>query len=318
MSKFLVTGGAGFIGSHIVDGLVARGDTVVVLDNFATGKPDNLAQTKDRITLIEGSITDPDACQRAVQGMDFVLHQAALPSVPRSVHDPVTTNAVNVNGTLNMLLAARDQGVKRFVFAGSSSAYGNTTAQVKSEDLPPNPLSPYAIQKYTGELYCQAFHRLYRLETIILRYFNVFGPRQDPKSQYAAVIPLFITQVLSGQPITIYGDGEQARDFTYVANVVQANLLACEAPKETAGQLFNAACGHQTTVNRLAQMIMQIVGKQVPIQYEPPRPGDVNDSLADISRSKRLLQYSPETPLEDGLAITVACYTRQHEMLGHV
>jgi len=278
------------------------------LDNFATGKHENLSHLEARVEVVEGSITDLDTCHRVVSGVDYVLHEAALASVPRSVADPITTNQANIVGTLNMLVAARDAGVKRFVYAASSSAYGNVAALLKCEDMPPNPLSPYAIQKFTGEQYCQVFHRLYGLETVALRYFNVFGPRQDPKSQYAAVVPLFVTSILKGQSPTIYGDGEQARDFTFVENVVHANLLACTAPKEAAGEVFNTACGAQTTVNGLAQMIMEALGVEVSINYEPARAGDVKNSMADLSKTERLLGYQPVVPFREGLERAITWY----------
>lgn len=308
MARCLVTGGAGFIGSSLAEAIVERGDDVVILDNYATGRPENIAALSGRATVIEASITDPDACRRAVQGVDYVLHQAALPSVPRSVKDPVATNAANVNGTLNMLVAARDAGVRRFVFAASSSAYGDAPVTVKTEDLPAAPRSPYAVQKYTGELYCRTFHELYGLETIALRYFNVFGPRQDPESQYAAVVPRFINALLEGKAPTIYGDGEQARDFTYIENVVQANLRACSAPADAAGQVFNVACGAQTSINELAHMIMDSLGVQTNLDYAPPRPGDVKNSLADIAKAAQYLGYQPVVPINEGLERTIAWY----------
>ena len=308
MSRFLITGGAGFIGSNLAEAITARGDSVVILDNFSTGKRENLAMFDGRVDIIEGTITDIEDCHRAIMGCDYVLHQAALASVPRSVADPAATNEANINGTLNMLIAARDAGVKRFVFAASSSAYGDAPVPVKTEDLTPAPLSPYAIQKYTGEMYCKAFYDLYGLETVALRYFNVFGPRQDPKSQYAAVVPLFVTTILKGESPTIYGDGDQARDFTYIENVVQGNLCACTAPKEAAGQVFNTACGTQTSVNDLAKMIMEVLGVTVPITYAPDRVGDVKDSLADISKAERLLGYKPAVHFREGLERAIEWY----------
>ena len=311
MSKFLITGGAGFIGSNITESLVVGGDTVVVLDNFSTGKKENLAAVQDKITIIEGSITNLDACREAVKDVDYILHQAALASVPRSVKDPVVTNETNIAGTLNMLVAARDAGIKRFVYAASSSAYGDAPVEVKHEELPAAPLSPYAIQKYTGELYCKTFYDIYGLETVALRYFNVFGPRQDPKSQYAAVVPLFVTTILRGESPTIYGDGEQARDFTYIDNVVQANLCACSASSNAAGQVFNIACGAQTSINRLAAMIMEKVGKETTISYAPARTGDVKNSLANISKAEDLLGYRPVVFFQEGLEHTIAWYKTQ-------
>jgi len=311
MSKFLITGGAGFIGSNLAEALCARGNAVAVLDNFATGKRENLLHLEGRIELVEGSITDLDTCRKAAEGADFVLHQAALASVPRSLEDPLGTNETNVTGTLHMLVAARDAGVKRFVYAASSSAYGDAAVERKSEDLPARPLSPYAIQKHAGELYCEAFHRLFGLQTVALRYFNVFGPRQDPASTYAAVVPRFITAVLRGEAPTIFGDGEQARDFTHVDNVVHANLRACEAPDTAAGGVFNVACGTQTSVITLARRIMALLGTELPVEFLPARAGDVRDSLADLTKSQSILGYRPEVAFEQGLARTLAWFQDQ-------
>jgi nucleoside-diphosphate-sugar epimerase len=312
MARFLVTGGAGFIGSNLTEALRARGDSVVILDDFSTGKRGNLADLSGDATIIEGTITDLATCRRAVAGADYVLHQAALASVPRSVEDPLTTNAVNGTGTLNLLIAARDAGVKRFVYAASSAAYGNIQALWKSEDMPPDPLSPYAVQKLTGEMYCRVFHQLYGLETVALRYFNIFGPRQDPNSQYAAVIPKFITAFLAGEPPTIHGDGTQSRDFTHVDNVVHANLLACAAPREAVGQVYNTACGEQVSVKDLAYLIREILGSTVEAQYDEAQPGDVKHSLADLSKARRLLGYEPRVLFREGIRKTVAWYkTRQ-------
>lgn len=247
LAKYLVTGGAGFIGSNIVEELVDRNESVRVLDNLSTGRRENIEPFMDKIEFIEGDLRDLDAVRKAVEGVDYVLHQGALPSVPRSIDEPLTTNEVNVNGTLKVLIAARDAGVKRVVYASSSSIYGNSEVLPKREDMPPNPLSPYAISKLAGENYCRIFYQIYGLETVCLRYFNVFGPRQDPTSQYSAVIPKFINAMLNGERPIIYGDGKQSRDFTFVANVVQANLLACEA-NGVAGELFNVACGERYTL----------------------------------------------------------------------
>ena len=308
MATFLVTGGAGFIGSNLVEALLERGETVRVLDDFSTGKRANLETFSDQITLIEGSITEEAACRRAVAGVDYVLHLAALPSVPRSVEDPVGTNEVNVNGTLNMLVASRDAGVKRFVFAASSAAYGDNPASPKREDMLVGPLSPYAVQKVTGELYCRMFYTLYGLETVALRYFNVFGPRQDPNSQYAAVVPRFITMFLRNEAPVIDGDGEQSRDFTFVANVIHANLLACEAPSAAAGQVFNIACGERISVNELARQVREQVGAKVEAEHGPARIGDVKHSLADIDKARRLLGFEPVALFDEGMKRVVAWY----------
>jgi len=282
MATYLVTGGAGFIGSHIVQRLVERGEAVSVLDNLSTGKAENLAECRDRIEFTEGDLRDLDTVKRACRNVDYVLHQGALPSVPRSVENPIASNEVNVTGTLNVLLAARDEGVRRVVYAGSSSSYGDAPTLPKLESMPANPWSPYAISKYTGELYCRMFPKLYGTETVVLRYFNVFGPRQDPTSQYAAVIPKFITALQRGGALTIFGDGEQSRDFTYVANVVEANLLACDAPKAV-GEVINIACGTRLSINQLVTMLHKIVGVDRAPEYAPARPGEVKHSLADIS-----------------------------------
>ena len=308
MARYLVTGGAGFIGSNLVHALIERGASVVVLDDFSTGRRGNLAEVADRVDIIEGTITHAATCRRAAAGADYVLHQAALPSVPRSVEDPAGTHAVNVTGTVNMLVAARDAGVKRFVFATSSAVYGDIPASPKSEDMGANPLSPYAVQKLASEEYCTLFHRLYRLETVCLRYFNVFGPRQNPKSQYAAVVPAFITTYLRGEAPTIDGDGAQSRDFTYVDNVVHANRLACDAPAEAVGEVYNTACGDEVSVNDLAALIRDIVGSDLAPRHGPPRAGDVRHSLADISKAQRLLGYEPVVSFREGLEQVVEWY----------
>lgn len=310
MSTYLVTGGAGFIGSNLVHALHARKETVVVLDDFSTGKRKNLGELASDIRLIEGSIADLDTCKEAVRGADYVLHQAALPSVPRSVSDPISSNTVNIDGTLNMLVAARDAGVKRFVYAASSSAYGNTPTLPKVETMPASPLSPYAVSKYAGELYCNIFHRLYGLETICLRYFNVFGPRQDPTSQYSAVIPKFIAAYFQGGQPVIHGDGEQSRDFTAIANVVDANLLACVAPGEAAGRTFNCACGERTTINELAAILAESCGVDISPKHVDSRPGDVAHSHADIASIRQHLGYEPKVSLREGIEETVAWYRR--------
>ncbi len=305
--KALVTGGAGFIGSHIVTRLLSLGHGVRVLDNFATGRRENLAEVKERIELVEGDICDFDTVRRAVDGMTWVFHQAALPSVARSVEDPLLTNAVNVAGTLNVLVAARDGGVRRVVYAASSSAYGDTPTLPKVETMPASPLSPYALQKYAGEQYCQMFTRLYGLEAVALRYFNVFGPRQDPASYYAAVIPKFISMLVRGEPPTVHGDGEQSRDFTYIDNVVDANLLAAESAM-AAGQVINVACGDRITLNRLLDRLRAILNVDVHALHGPPRPGDVRHSLADIGKAEKLLGYKPRVDLDEGLRRTIAFF----------
>ena len=311
MAKYLVTGGAGFVGSNLVEALVDRGESVVVLDNFSTGKRENLAAFESDIEILEGTITDPDECRAAVRDVDFVLHEAALPSVPRSIEDPQGSNDANVCGTLNMLVAARDAGVRRFVYAASSSAYGDTEVLPKVETMPGNPLSPYAVAKYTGELYCQAFHRIYGLETVALRYFNVFGPRQDPSSQYSAVIPKFIMALLRGESPQIYGDGEQSRDFTYIDNVVSANLLACEAGPESAGKVFNCAYGERTTLNELILMIKDALECDELVRYHEDRAGDVKHSLADLESIKTHLGYDPAVSVRAGLEKVIAWYSAQ-------
>ncbi len=322
MKRYLVTGGAGFIGSNLTEYLLKAGHFVRVLDNFANGKKENLSfvaeipGAQERFELIEGDIRDYETCLRACEGMDFVLHQAALGSVPRSVEDPETYHQVNTTGTLNMLRAAAACGVKRLVYAASSSAYGDVDREKptpKREDMPPAPLSPYAVAKLTGEYYCQIFPKLYGLETVILRYFNVFGPRQDPHSQYAAVVPKFITSLLQGEPPTIFGDGEQSRDFTYVENVVHANLAACEAGPEAVGEVINVACGENTTINALYRLIAELIGTDLKPRYAPPRPGDVRHSLADVSKAQRLLGLKEVVDLREGLQRTISWYREQME-----
>ncbi len=310
MPFYLVTGGAGFIGSNIVTHLVARGDQVRVLDNFSTGRRENLAAVAERIEVVEGDIRSYHLVQQAVAGVDFVLHQAALPSVPRSVRDPITSNEVNVLGTLNLLQAAREAGVRRLVYASSSSIYGSNAALPKHEAMCPAPLSPYAISKLAGEQYCRVFWQLYGFETVCLRYFNVFGPQQDPTSQYSAVIPRFITALLENRPLTVYGDGSQSRDFTYVANVVQCNLLACAAP-QAPGQVFNVACGQRFSLLELVDHLAQITGRSPQVQYAAGRPGEVPHSLAAIERARDVLGYQPEFDFDKGLAETVNWYTHE-------
>ncbi len=310
MNRYLVTGGAGFIGSHIAEELVIRGDSVRIVDNFLTGKEENIASFLDGIELIRGDIRDLKLCHEAVKDVDYVLHQAALPSVPRSVEDPLLTNAINIEGTLNVLLASRDVSVKKVVFASSSSVYGDDEHLPKKEGLEGNPLSPYAVSKYAGEKYCQVFSEIYGLPTVSLRYFNVFGPRQDPFSQYAAVIPNFITRLLAGKAPIIYGDGKQSRDFTYVANVVEANLQAALVP-DVSGQVFNLGNGIRTTVNDLAKTLTELTEKIIEPVHEEERPGDVRHSFADISKAEALLDYTPRVSLKDGLLRTIEWFRDQ-------
>jgi len=304
---YLVTGGAGFIGSNLVERLMGWGARVRILDNLSTGKRENLAPWLDRLELIEGDLRNPGALGRAVAGATYVLHQAALPSVPRSIADPLTTHQVNATGTLNLLLAARDAGVQRLVYASSSSVYGDSPGLPKHEGMPTRPLSPYAVSKLAGEHYCLAFHQVYGLETVCLRYFNVFGPRQDPGSQYAAVVPKFISIMLDGRQPLIYGDGTQSRDFTYVANVVEANLLACHAPGAP-GQVLNVACGERHTVLELVTGLEQILGCCAHLQFAPPRPGEIRHSQAAIDRARALLGYEPQVCFAEGLERTVTLF----------
>jgi nucleoside-diphosphate-sugar epimerase len=303
VSSYLVTGGAGFIGSHLAQELLKRGHTVRVLDSLITGKRQNLAVIP-AAEFIHGDIADAETCQRAVKGIEYVLHQAAIPSVPRSVQDPVTSNRANIDGSLNLLVAARDAGVKRLVYAGSSSAYGDTPTLPKREDMPTNPLSPYALQKLVAEQYAQMFTRLYGFETVTIRYFNVFGPRQDPGSPYSGVISLFATALLAGRRPTIYGDGEQTRDFTYVANVVDGVLRACEAP-DAAGEVINVATGGRISLNELLRQMNAAVGTNLEPIYGETRTGDVRDSQADIRKAERILGYRPFVSLEEGLRHTI-------------
>lgn len=304
MATCLVTGGAGFIGSHLTGYLLRQGHTVRVLDNLATGKRENLNGVMSQIEFIVGDLRDLDAVRRAVEGVDCVFHQAALPSVPRSIADPIASNAVNVDGTLNLLVAARDAKVRRVVFASSSSVYGDNPTLPKREDLPPHPLSPYAATKLMGEHYCRLFYQLYGLETVVLRYFNVFGPRQDPTSQYAAVIPKFIALMMDNQPLTIYGDGEQSRDFTFVENVVRANVLAMDAP-DAAGRVFNVGCGARYTLNYMVASLQQLMNRAAEVIYAPAKAGDVKHSLASIERAGQYLGYAPSVTFEEGLRRTV-------------
>jgi UDP-N-acetylglucosamine 4-epimerase len=306
--RFLVTGGAGFIGSHLVERLLGENHDVTVLDDFSTGRRENLAPYLSRVHLIEGNITDIAICRRAADRADFVLHEAALGSVPRSVGDPVATHAANATGTLNLLIAAKDHRVKRFVYAGSSSAYGDTRELPKHEGMVPRPRSSYAVAKLAGEHYCNAFFHTYGLETVTLRYFNVFGPRQDPTSQYAAVMPKFITAALRDERPTIYGDGEQTRDFTYVSDVVDANLRACIAPPAVAGNVFNIGAGAQTSLNLLWRMIRELTGSTADPIYLPARAGDVRDSQASLERTASILGFKPSVALFEGLRLTVGSF----------
>lgn len=314
MKKYLVTGGAGFIGSNISKYILANDiGSVRIIDDLSSGKMKNIEPIIDKIEFIRGSIEDVDCVKKAVDGIDYVLHLAAIPSVPRSVELPRKTNDANITGTLNMLIGARDAGVKRFVFSSSSSIYGDSEVMPKIETMSPNPISPYGIHKITGEYYCRVFYQLYGLKTVMLRYFNVFGPSQDPKSEYAAVIPKFINMILAGQQPTIFGDGEQTRDFTFVENVIKANLCACEADLGTEyGDMFNVACGTRISLNDLVEKINQILGTNIAPAYLDPRPGDIKHSLAGIDKAREKLGYTPDVTLEDGIARTVEWYKQQN------
>lgn len=314
-TKFLVTGGAGFIGSHIVKRLVDDGAEVRVVDNFSTGQAERLDALRSSIEFVKGDLAEHATAREIVDGVDLVIHQAAVPSVQRSVADPVATNRANVTATVNLLEACRDAQVRRIVFAASSSAYGDTKVLPKREDMPVNPLSPYALQKLIGEGYCKLYHDLFGLETVCLRYFNVFGPHQDPHSEYSAVIPKFITRLLANQPITIHGDGEQSRDFTFIDNVVEANLLALKAP-DAAGKMCNIGCGEHITLNRLVMLLEQHLGVNAKVIHAPPKPGDVRHSLADIERAKAVLHYRPKITVEEGLRRTIAWYKSQAARAG--
>jgi len=306
MAHYLVTGGAGFIGSHLSEELIRRGDRVRVADSLVTGRRSNLDHLP-AVEFVQGDLADQDFARRVMEGIDYVLHQAALPSVPRSVKDPITSNRANVDATLNVLVAARDANVRRFVFAGSSSAYGNTQTLPKHEGMPTSPLSPYALQKVVGEQYLQMFTSLYELETVTIRYFNVFGPRQDPSSPYSGVISLFATALLENRAPTIYGNGEQTRDFTYVANVVDGVLRACEAPGAS-GQIINVATGNRISLNQLFEAMRRMIGVDIKPQYAGDRAGDVRDSQADVTRAHEILGYQPLVSFEEGLRRTVDWY----------
>ena len=305
MAHYLVTGGAGFIGSHLAEELVRRGERVRVVDSLVTGHRENLAAVAGRVEFIEGDLADAGVADAAAAGVDYVLHQAAIPSVPRSVTEPVFCHRANVDATLNVLVAARDAGVRRLVFAGSSSVYGNAAALPKREDMPPEPLTPYALQKLIGEQYARLFTALYGLETVTTRYFNVFGPRQDPSSPYSGVISLFIRAMLDGRAPTIFGDGEQTRDFTYVANVVDGVLRACHAT-DVAGEILNVATGGRVSLNQLFRTLQALTGSTARPATGPVRTGDVKDSQADIGRARALLGYEPTVGFEEGLARTLA------------
>jgi len=307
MAKILITGGSGFIGSNIVIEALKRGYEVRVLDNFSTGRRKNLNFYFDRIELIEGDLRSAGVVQQAVEGVDYILHQGALPSVPRSIADPEATTGVNVGGTLNLLMAARNARVKRLVLASSSSIYGNVNVEYKVENLKPNPLSPYAVSKIAAEYYFQVFNQVYNIETVCLRYFNVFGPRQDPNSQYAAVIPKFIHAIMANQSPIIYGDGTQSRDFTYIENIVAANFLAIEK-EGTSGKVMNIACGDNINLLQLVDLINKILGKNIKPQLTAARPGDVKHSRADISLAKKLLDYQIQVNFETGLRRTIEWY----------
>lgn len=309
--RYLVTGGAGFIGSNTVDELVRRGHSVVVLDDLSAGKEENLAEVRGKITFVKGSINDLETVQKAMQQAEYVIHLAARTSVPRSVKDPLETNRINVEGTLNVLVAARDNKVKRVVFAASSSAYGETATLPKKESMQPQPISPYGVSKYVGELYAQTFGRCYGLENVCVRYFNIFGPRQDPDSPYSGVLSRFATAFLEEQQPTIYGDGEQTRDFTYVENAVQANLLACEAGG-VSGRVFNVGTGARVSLNQTLELLRRISGKRLEAKYEAPREGDIRDSQADITQARQFLGYEPTVMFEEGLQRTFEWYQTHH------
>jgi len=307
MSMCLVTGGAGFIGSHIVRRLLDKGRSVRVLDDLSTGKAGNLDQVASQIEFVQGDICDMPTVERCIKGVDVVFHLAARASVPRSVEHPRPTNEVNVTGTLNMLIAAHEAGVQRLVYSASSSAYGDTPTLPKREDMRPHPQSPYAVSKLTAEHYCSTWAHVYGLQTVSLRYFNVFGPRQDPESAYAAVIPAFVSQLLKGQQPVVYGDGEQSRDFCYIENVVNANMLGAEAP-DVHGEVVNIACGERTTLNVILADLNRMLGTDIAAEYQPPRKGDVRHSLADVSEAKRVIGYEPGVLFAEGLERSLEWY----------
>ena len=310
MARFLITGGAGFIGSNLARRLVSQGEQVVILDDFSTGKQENLEDIRSSVDVIKGDICDIDVVRKATEGCDYVLHHAAVVSVVRSVEDPIRSNAVNVDGTLNCLVAARDAGVKRFIYAASSSAYGDSPTLPKREDMKPEPMSPYGVSKLVGEMYCKVFNDVFGLETVSLRYFNIFGPYQDPHSQYAAVIPIFITRLLRGMQPVVYGDGNQSRDFTYIDNAVEANLAAIDSP-HAPGKVINVACGKRFTLNELIEKLWDLTETRLEPIYTDPRPGDVRHSQGDITIASQVLGYRPSVTFEEGLRRTVAWF-RQH------
>lgn len=307
MNKYLVTGGAGFIGSHIAGELVQKGHSVRIIDNFSTGKRENISSFLDKVELVEADIREFKACRKVVEGIDFVLHQAALTSVPLSIENPLQTNEINITGTLNLLLASRAAKVQRLVFASSAAVYGENPRLPKTENMEGLPISPYALSKWVGELYCRLFSQLYGLSTVCLRYFNIFGPRQDPFSQYASVVPSFIGKILKGKKPTVFGDGEQSRDFVYVSNVVNANILASKA-SGVSGEVFNIAAGEKTTVNSLLEELNGVLRKEIKPSYDDPRPGDIKHSYADISKARKMLKYEPTVSFSEGLSETVRWY----------
>ena len=315
MTSTLVTGGAGFIGSHLVEELLAKGHHVLVLDNFSSGRQERLEPFAGGIEIVEGDLRNRRTVREAVDGVDFVLHQAAVPSVPQSVEDPVTTNDVNVGGTLNLLEAARDAGVKRLVNASSCSVYGDTETVPNTEDMVPKPISPYAVSKLTGEFYCRVFSQLYGLETVSLRYFNAFGPGMDPGSAYAAVIAIFTVGLIEGRPLTINGDGTFARDFTYVKNVVDANTRALEA-EGVSGEVFNVGCGATTSLNEVVEILRKLLQTEGDIRHGPERPGDIRRSLAGIDKARRMLGYVPRVPAREGIERTVTWYRNEGRNAG--
>ena len=310
--RYLITGGTGFIGSHLVKCVLGAGGIVRVVDNLSTGSAERLNQVGDSVQLVIGDLAENSVAAEAVKDIDYVLHQAAVPSVQRSVVDPVGTNRSNVTATLNLLENSRKAGVRRFVYAASSSAYGDTEVLPKSEEMPANPLSPYALQKWVGERYCKLYHELYGLETVSLRYFNVFGPGQDPYSEYSAVIPTFTTKLLAREPITVYGDGEQSRDFTYIDNVIEANLLALRAPNAP-GEVCNIGCGQRVSLNQLIQILEELLEVRAQVTYASAKPGDVRHSLADITKATRVLGYVPKIDIEEGLRRTVEALVKSND-----